>query len=42
MELVPYLFERQPDLLHHMTTTMNPKVLMGKVRYIVVVLFESF
>ncbi|MCP9265616.1 Lysine-specific demethylase rbr-2 [Dirofilaria immitis] len=30
MELVPYLFERQPDVLHHMTTTMNPKILINK------------
>uniref|UniRef100_A0A1I8EQ83 JmjC domain-containing protein n=1 Tax=Wuchereria bancrofti TaxID=6293 RepID=A0A1I8EQ83_WUCBA len=32
MELVPYLFERQPDVLHHMTTTMNPKILINKLR----------
>ncbi|CAG9533594.1 unnamed protein product [Cercopithifilaria johnstoni] len=30
MELVPYLFERQPDVLHHMTTTMNPQILINK------------
>uniref|UniRef100_A0A915PM19 [histone H3]-trimethyl-L-lysine(4) demethylase n=1 Tax=Setaria digitata TaxID=48799 RepID=A0A915PM19_9BILA len=30
MDLVPYLFERQPDVLHHMTTTMNPKILINK------------
>ncbi|OZC09096.1 PHD-finger [Onchocerca flexuosa] len=30
MELVPYLFERQPDVLHHMTTTINPKILINK------------
>ncbi|VDK76679.1 unnamed protein product [Litomosoides sigmodontis] len=30
MELVPYLFERQPDVLHHMTTTINPQILMNR------------
>lgn len=29
--LVPDLFEKQPDLLHHMTTTVNPAVLLHKV-----------
>uniref|UniRef100_F1KQT2 [histone H3]-trimethyl-L-lysine(4) demethylase n=1 Tax=Ascaris suum TaxID=6253 RepID=F1KQT2_ASCSU len=28
--LVPDLFEKQPDLLHHMTTTVNPAVLLHK------------
>ncbi|VDN04240.1 unnamed protein product [Thelazia callipaeda] len=30
MELAPYLFENQPDVLHHMTTTINPSILMEK------------
>ncbi|KHN86026.1 Lysine-specific demethylase rbr-2 [Toxocara canis] len=28
--LLPDLFEKQPDLLHHMTTTVNPAVLINK------------
>ncbi|VDK56058.1 unnamed protein product [Anisakis simplex] len=28
--LVPDLFEKQPDLLHHMTTTINPALLIQK------------
>lgn len=30
-EMVPELFEHQPDLLHHITTIFNPRVLMQKV-----------
>ncbi|VDK59916.1 unnamed protein product [Gongylonema pulchrum] len=30
--LVPYLFNQQPDLLHHMTTTLNPYVFIEKVK----------
>lgn len=29
-ELVPELFEKQPDLLHHIVTMINPRLLMEK------------
>ncbi len=29
-EFVPELFEKQPDLLHHIVTMINPRLLMEK------------